>query len=131
MVWRRKDPEGNESQKIRYEIVPYTAGLVLDLGCGSETAFPHFIGVDNYHHADKMGMTVKAKVLDVDVEKERISLGVKQLKDDPAAAVLDSVRKGEIVTCIVTAIQANGIEVKVGDVLTGFIRRAEIGRAHV
>ena len=74
------------------------------------------------------GMTVKAKVLDVDVEKERISLGVKQLKDDPAAAVLDSVRKGEIVTCIVTAIQANGIEVKVGDVLTGFIRRAELAR---
>ncbi|HXA22965.1 MAG TPA: 30S ribosomal protein S1 [Acetobacteraceae bacterium] len=71
---------------------------------------------------------VKAKVLDVDVEKERISLGIKQLKDDPAASVLDTVHKGEVVTCVVTAIQSNGIEVKVGDVLTGFIRRVELAR---
>ena len=74
------------------------------------------------------GQMVKAKVLDVDVEKERISLGIKQLRDDPAASVLDTVHKGEVVTCVVTAIQANGIEVKVGDVLTGFIRRAELAR---
>src|SRR5271157_3598439 len=63
------------------------------------------------------GQVVKAKVLDVDVEKERISLGVKQLRDDPAASALGSVRKGDVVTCIVTAIQSNGVEVKVGDML--------------
>jgi small subunit ribosomal protein S1 len=74
------------------------------------------------------GQVVKAKVLDVDVEKERISLGIKQLKADPAASVLDSVRKGEIVTGVVTAVQSNGIEVKVGEVLSGFIRRAELAR---
>jgi small subunit ribosomal protein S1 len=74
------------------------------------------------------GQMVKAKVLDVDVEKERISLGIKQLKDDPAATVLDSVHKGDVVTCVVSAILANGIEVKVNAVLTGFIRRAELGR---
>src|ERR1700742_4359997 len=74
------------------------------------------------------GQTVKAKVLDVDVEKERISLGIKQLRDDPAATVLDTVHKGDIVTCVVSAVQANGIEVKVNDVLTGFIRRAELAR---
>jgi small subunit ribosomal protein S1 len=74
------------------------------------------------------GQTVKAKVLDVDVEKERISLGIKQLQADPAAEVLDRVRKGDIITTIVTAVQANGIEVKVEDVLTGFIRRAELAR---
>jgi small subunit ribosomal protein S1 len=74
------------------------------------------------------GQVVKAKVLDVDVEKERISLGIKQLRDDPAAGVMDSVRKGDVVTCVVTAIQSNGIEVKVNDVLTGFIRRAELAR---
>ncbi len=67
-------------------------------------------------------------MLDVDVEKERISLGIKQLQDDPAAGVLDRVHKGDVVTCIVTAVQANGIEVKVDDVLTGFIRRAELAR---
>ena len=70
----------------------------------------------------------RAKVLDVDVEKERISLGIKQMRDDPAANVLDRVHKGEIVTCIVTAVQSNGIEVKVDEVLTGFIRRAELAR---
>ena len=70
------------------------------------------------------GQVVKAKVLDVDPEKERISLGIKQLQDDPAADVLARVHKGDIVTCVVTAVQANGIEVKVNDVLTGFIRRA-------
>ncbi len=74
------------------------------------------------------GQIVQAKVLDVDVEKERISLGVKQLKDDPAATVLDTVHKNDIVTCVVTAIQQNGIEVKVNDVLSGFIRRAELAR---
>jgi small subunit ribosomal protein S1 len=74
------------------------------------------------------GQMVKAKVLDVDVEKERISLGIKQLRDDPAATILDTVHKGDVVTCVVSAVQANGIEVKVNDVLTGFIRRAELAR---
>ena len=78
--------------------------------------------------AYEKGAIVKAKVLDVDVEKERISLGVKQMRDDPAATVLDTVHKGDVVTCIVSAVQANGIEVKVNDVLTGFIRRAELAR---
>jgi small subunit ribosomal protein S1 len=72
------------------------------------------------------GQTIKAKVLDVDVEKERISLGIKQLQDDPVAGVLDRVHKGDVVTCVVTQVQSNGIEVKVDDLLTGFIRRAEL-----
>ncbi len=85
---------------------------------------PGELAMANY----EKGQMVKAKVLDVDVEKERISLGIKQLKDDPAASVLDTVHKGEVVTCVVTAILSNGIEVKVGDVLTGFIRRVELAR---
>ena len=78
--------------------------------------------------AYQKGDIVKAKVLDVDAEKERISLGIKQLKDDPAASVLEQVHKGSVVTCVVTAVQANGIEVKVDEVLTGFIRRSELAR---
>lgn len=74
------------------------------------------------------GQVVQAKVLDIDVEKERISLGIKQLQDDPAADVLNRVHKNDVVTCVVTAVQANGIEVKVDDVLSGFIRRAELAR---
>ena len=85
---------------------------------------PGELAITRYNKGD----IVKAKVLDVDVEKERISLGIKQLRDDPGAAALDHVHKGDIVTGLVTAVQANGIEVKVGEVLTGFIRRAELAR---
>ena len=74
------------------------------------------------------GQVVEAKVLDVDVEKERISLGIKQLHDDPAANILGRIHKNDVVTCVVTGVQSNGIEVKVDEVLTGFIRRAELAR---
>ena len=74
------------------------------------------------------GQIVQAKVLDIDIEKERISLGIKQLHDDPAASVLGKIHKNDVVTCIVTSIQSNGIEVKVDEILTGFIRRAELAR---
>jgi len=76
----------------------------------------------------RKGETVKAKVLEVDRAKERVSLGIKQLADDPAAGVLDRVRKGDIVTGTVSKVEANGIEVTVDEVLTGFIRRAELAR---
>jgi small subunit ribosomal protein S1 len=52
------------------------------------------------------------------------SLGIKQLGADPAAEVPDKVRKGDVVTCTVTKVGANGIEGRVRDVLTGFLRRA-------
>ncbi len=74
------------------------------------------------------GQVVQGKVLDVDVEKERISLGIKQLHEDPAADTMSRINKGDVVTCIVTQVQANGIEVKVDEVLGGFIRRAELAR---
>ena len=64
----------------------------------------------------------------MDIDKERISLGIKQLTDDPFAGQMDSHRKGEVVTCTVTALTDNGIEVSVGDSLTGFIRRADLSR---
>lgn len=46
-MWRPDDPEGNEAGKVKYEVVEYTRGLGLDIGCGPYKAFPHFIGVDN------------------------------------------------------------------------------------
>ncbi|MDC1383690.1 30S ribosomal protein S1 [Candidatus Puniceispirillum sp.] len=74
------------------------------------------------------GDMVKAKVLDIDVNKERISLGIKQLTDDPYAGQADAYRKGEVVTCIVTALSENGIDVKIGESMTGFIRRTDLSR---
>ena len=47
MVWKADGPQGNEAAKIRWEIVPFTRGKGLDLGCGPYKAFGHFRGVDN------------------------------------------------------------------------------------
>lgn len=80
--------------------------------------------VGNY----KRGDLVNAKVLDVDVEKERISLGIKQLEDDPFDAGMANVKKGVIVTCTVLQQLDNGIEVKVADGVVGLIRRQELSR---
>ena len=74
----------------------------------------------------KKGDVVKAKVLDVDAGKERISLGIKQLEGDPLAAA--NVKKGDVVTCKVAAVDAKGITVSVGDNLQGYIRRGELSR---
>ena len=81
----------------------------------------------------KKGDIVKAKVLEVDVEKERISLGIKQLTEDSfakatsAAPAAGGVRKGSVVTATVTKVEENGIEVEVSGAI-GFIRRADLSR---
>ncbi|CAE7255881.1 rpsA [Symbiodinium microadriaticum] len=74
------------------------------------------------------GDSVKVKVLDVDVEKERVSLGIKQLGDDPFAGSTENLKKGDVVTCTVHQVVDNGIEVQVGDGAIGFIRKAELSR---
>ena len=74
------------------------------------------------------GDQIKAKVLDIDTEKERISLGIKQLNEDPFAAGLSELKRGTIVTCTITKVQDNGVEVRVNDGITGFIRRADLSR---
>jgi len=76
----------------------------------------------------KKGDMVKAQVLDVDVEKERISLGVKQLQGDPMASAGD-LKKGSVVTGEVIEVKEGGIEVKIVDTdLTAFIKRNELAR---
>jgi predicted SAM-dependent methyltransferase len=63
MTWNIHAPQGNESAKIRWELVPYMNGRVLDLGCGPYKAFPHFIGVDNGHHDKQFGWQNRADVI--------------------------------------------------------------------
>ena len=76
----------------------------------------------------KKGDVVKAVVLDVDSTKERISLGIKQAGGDPADT-LSRLKKGDQVTCQVTAVQDGGIEVKIADTdLTSFIKRSDLSR---
>jgi small subunit ribosomal protein S1 len=89
--------------------------------------------IDEY----KKGETVQAKVLDIDIEKERISLGIKQLASDPFAAKPadeaggggPDLKKGAVVTCEVLEVKDGGIDVKIaGTDLTAFIKRNELAR---
>src|SRR5213082_13525 len=127
----------------------YPAGSVVEGEVKNKTEFGLFLGLDGdvdgmVHLSDldwkrpgeqvieeyKKGGTVKAQVLDVDVEKERISLGVKQLEGDPFATESASdIKKGAVVTGEVTEVKEAGLEVKiVGTDLTTFIKRAELAR---
>jgi small subunit ribosomal protein S1 len=77
----------------------------------------------------KKGDVVKAKVLDVDPEKERISLGIKQVASDPMDSV-GEINRGDDVTCTVTAIESGGIEVQVGGEggPKAFIRKSDLSK---
>ena len=61
-MWRINDPQGAESNKVKYEIVPYTRGRGLDVGCGQYKTYDHFIGVDNGHHAREFGWDIHPDV---------------------------------------------------------------------
>ncbi len=82
--------------------------------------------IEAYTKGDK----VKAKVLDVDIDKERISLGIKQLSGDPIETASDAgAKRGSIVTCTVTEITSGGIEVEFGTPpVKSFIRRSDLSR---
>ena len=76
----------------------------------------------------KKGDSVKAKVLEVDVNKERVSLGIKQLTEDTVGETLSNIKKGDIVTCTITKVVDGGLEVSVSENVTGFIRRSDLSR---
>ena len=125
----------------------YPSGTEVEGEIKNITEFGLFIGLDAdvdgmVHMSDldwnrsgeeamtdyQKGQVVKAVVLDVDTEKERISLGIKQLGGDPMESLGD-IRKGAIVTSTVTGVTDNGIEVTVGeDSMPAFIRRADLAR---
>jgi small subunit ribosomal protein S1 len=125
----------------------HPVGSTVEGEVKNKTEFGLFIGLENdvdgmVHLSDldwnrpgeqvidefKKGDMVRAQVLDVDVEKERISLGIKQLAGDPFADA-GEIRKGQIVTCEVLEVKDGGIEVKIVDTdLTTFIKRNELAR---
>ncbi|MDC0975639.1 30S ribosomal protein S1 [Alphaproteobacteria bacterium] len=74
------------------------------------------------------GDSVKAKILDIDVDKERISLGIKQLTEDVGSAEIDNIRKGSTVTCTIAVISDSGLDVTVGDNIKGFIKKSDLAR---
>jgi small subunit ribosomal protein S1 len=129
-------------------VATHPVGSTVEGEVKNATEFGLFIGLDNdidgmVHLSDldwavpgeeaiakyNKGDMVKAKVLDVDVEKERISLGIKQLAGDPMTG--DTYRKGQTVTVTVTEITSGGIEVKFGEdeaPMTAFIRKSDLSR---
>ena len=130
-------------------IEKFPVGSTVEGEVKNKTEFGLFLGLDGdvdgmVHLSDldwkrpgeqviddfKKGDMVKAKVLDVDVEKERISLGIKQLEGDPFATEgAGDLKKGAVVTCEVTEVKEAGIDVKiVGTDLTTFIKRSELAR---
>ncbi len=132
----------------------HPVGSTVEGEVKNKTEFGLFIGLDGdvdgmVHLSDldwnrpgeqvieefKKGDMINAQVLDVDVEKERISLGVKQLAGDPFANVGageeggGDVKKGAVVTCEIIEVKEAGIDVKIaGTDLTTFIKRAELAR---
>jgi small subunit ribosomal protein S1 len=129
-------------------LAAHPIGSAIEGEVKNATEFGLFVGLDNdidgmVHLSDidwnapgeeaiqryKKGEMVKAKVLDVDVEKERISLGIKQLGGDPMAD--GAYRKGQTVTVTVTEVTSGGVEVKFGEddaPMSAFIRKSDLSR---
>jgi small subunit ribosomal protein S1 len=126
----------------------HPAGTIVEGEVKNKTEFGLFIGLEGdvdgmVHLSDldwnrpgeqvideyKKGDMVRAIVLDVDVEKERISLGVKQVSGDPYADAGDVIKKGAIVTCEVIEVKDGGLDVRIaGTDFTTFVKRAELAR---
>jgi small subunit ribosomal protein S1 len=131
-------------------IEQYPVGSVVEGEVKNKTEFGLFIGLEGdvdgmVHLSDldwkrpgeqviddfKKGDMIRAQVLDVDVEKERISLGVKQVEGDPFAdaGASGELKKGAVVTCEVIDVKEGGIDVKIaGTDLETFIKRSELAR---
>ncbi|MGA9658038.1 MAG: 30S ribosomal protein S1 [Asticcacaulis sp.] len=129
-------------------LAAHPVGSTIEGEVKNATEFGLFIGFENeidgmVHLSDldwnlpgeeaiakyKKGDLVKTKVLDVDVEKERISLGIKQLGSDPMTG--DVYKKGQTITVTVTEVTTGGIEVRFGDddaPMSAFVRKSDLSR---
>tara|TARA_B100000925_G_scaffold137422_1_gene102912 strand:- start:1376 stop:3091 length:1716 start_codon:yes stop_codon:yes gene_type:complete len=129
--FQKNHPVGSEIEGEIKNITEF--GLFIGLA-GEIDGMAHFSDLDWERPGEEAindylkGETVKAKVLDIDPEKERISLGIKQLTEDPFTTGAATIRKGIIVTTTVTKLLDTGIEVTVGDNMAGFIRKSELSR---
>ncbi len=125
----------------------FKAGIELEGEIKNITEFGLFVGlpgeIDGMIHMSDLdwnkageeaikdyakGQNVKFKILEIDAEKERVSLGIKQLTADPFEGAAATVKKGEVVTCTVTLVNDGGIEVSVADGYTGFIKKSDLSR---
>jgi len=122
-------------------------GDVIEGEIRNITDFGLFVGLDGdidglVHHSDlswnepgdvaikayKKGDRIKTKILAIDVEKERISLGVKQLEKDPFDSEFADIKKNSTITCTVSEVRDDGIMVKVTDNIQSFLKKSELAR---
>ncbi len=137
--------QANENPWIAFA-ANYPAGSEVEGEVRNITEFGLFVGLDGdidgmVHLSDlswdergeeaiqkySKGDVVKAVVSDVDVDKERISLSIKALEGDSFADAIDGIKRGDIVTCVVTDVTDGGIEVEVNG-MKSFIRRSDLSR---
>ena len=122
----------------------YKTGKILDCKVGNVAEYGIFVKLEEdldgmVHISDldwewdnksttkfKTGDEVKAIILDVNEEKQRISLGIKQLDDKPFKEKIKDIKLKEIVTCSVIHVKDNGIKVKLNNNLDGFIEKENL-----
>lgn len=85
---------------------------------------PGDVAIKSYNKGD----IAKAKILAIDIEKERISLGIKQLEDDPFESEFAEVKKGAVMTCNVSEVHDDGISVKLTENIHSFIKKSDLAR---
>lgn len=127
----------NRSDKVSGQIKSITDfGIFIGLDGGIDGLvhlsdiswdFPGEEAVRNY----KKGQEIEAAVLAIDAERERISLGIKQLEKDPFSGWLASNPKNSIVKGIVTEVDARGATIDLGDGVLGSLRASELTRERV
>ncbi len=129
-----KYPVGSEIEGEIKNITEF--GMFIGLADGDVDGMVHLSDLDWNKSGEaalaeyKKGDMTKAVILDIDVNKERISLGIKQLTSDPMDNT-KGLKKGGTVTCNITKVTENGLEVTIGEddaPLEAFIRRADLSR---
>ena len=135
--WQEFAAATNRGDKVKGPIKSITDfGIFVGLAAGidglvhlSDLSWnePGEAAVRNY----KKGQEVEAIVLGVDVERERISLGIKQLDADPFTTFVSINDKGAVVTGKVKTVDAKGAEIELGEDVLGYLRASEISRDRV
>lgn len=72
------------------------------------------------------GDEIECKVLSIDIDKDRVALGIKQLSEDPYEGFADEFKKNMVVTCVVTGANNEGVEVNIEDKAHGFIKKMDL-----
>jgi len=75
------------------------------------------------------GKEIKVKILEIDSEKERISLGIKQLQESPAEKMKGKYPKNSLVTCEILSIDDDGIQVKIDENQKGYISKSNLAKS--